>query len=195
MTNIAIIPARGGSRRIPNKNVKMFHGKPIMNYSIEAAQRSGLFDRVVVSTDYDSIAVLAEHAGAEVWMRDPAYGKNSVGTQEVVAECLKGIGADDYDTVCCIYATSPLMDIRDLSRAYLMFTGWDGGGIDYIMSVGYPPLQDAAQFYMGLAFSFMRGIPLVGERTRMIHIDTDRICDINTMEDWDKALKMYEALK
>lgn len=195
MSTICIIPARGGSKRIPRKNIKLFHDKPIMAYSIMKARESGLFDRIIVSTDDGEIADVARLYGAEVYDRDPAYADDFTGTQAVVAECLRGIQAEALDTVCCIYATAPLMDVRDLCRGHMMFTGYDGCQADFVMSVGYPPLQDAGQFYWGLAFSFLHGVPLINQHTRMVHIDENRVCDINTMDDWDRAIKMYEELR
>lgn len=193
MNTICVIPARGGSQRIPRKNIKSFHGKPIIAYSIEKAWESLLFSRVVVSTDDKEIAKVARLYGAEVWYRrDPQLAWE--GTQEVVAECLKGIRADDYDHVCCVYATSPLMDIRDLQEGYVLLSGWTGDYVEYVISVGYPDLRDAAQFYWGMAFSFKGGSPLITKHTRMILIDPYRVCDINTPEDWALAETMYEDL-
>lgn len=195
MDTICIIPARGGSTRIPGKNIKEFHGKPIIWYSFERAIDSGLFNRIIVSTDSVEVAAVARKYGIEVWNRDSAYGEDNVGTQEVVAECLKGIGASPYDTVCCLYATAPLLDIRDLMAGHAVLTSWARDYVDYVFSVGYPPLQDVGQFYWGMAASFMNGLPLVSGRTRMVHVQENRVCDINTLEDWERALVMYEALK
>jgi N-acylneuraminate cytidylyltransferase len=191
--NICIIPARGGSRRIPHKNRKLFHGRPIIAYSIEKAREVGLFERIIVSTDSDDIAEVASLYGAEVWRRDPAFGHNDVGTQAVVKECIIGIGGiASYDCVCCIYATAPLMDIKDLRAGYQLL---NHAHADYVFSVGDSPLQDAGQFYWGAAYHFMKGTPLISEYTRMVVIDPSRVCDINTMKDWKRALKMYEDLK
>ena len=188
---ICIIPARGGSRRIPHKNIKEFHGKPIIEYSIEVAINSGLFDKVIVSTDSVDIAVVAADVGATVWWRDPAYGNDEIGTQEVVKECLDGMRVTDDELVCCLYATAPLLSLYDLRVGYHAALY---GGNSYAFSVGYPPLQDAGQFYWGFARSFKHEIPLIGGRTHLVPIDASRVCDINTMDDWNRALKMYEEL-
>lgn len=195
MKTICIIPARGGSVRIPRKNIKEFHGKPIIAYSIEKALASGLFSRVIVSTDDKEIAnyCVVNH-GVEVYMRPFNECEGDKGTQEVVAQCLKGIKADDYDHVCCLYATAPLMDINDLMKGYVLLASWTGDFVEYVMSVGYPPLQDAAQFYWGLAFSFRGDSPLITKHTRLVHVDANRVCDINTMKDWRRAEIMYERL-
>lgn len=71
----------------------------------------------------------------------------------------------------------------------------DLGSVDYVMSVGYPPLQDAGQFYWGMAYSFMEDIALISKYTRLVCVDSCRVCDINTRDDWSRAYKMYEELK
>lgn len=190
---IAIIPARGGSTRIPGKNIKDFHGQPIISYSIEKAFASGLFDRVIVSTDSPEIESVAIQWGAEVWRRSPEFGDNEVGTQAVVRECLMGIGHKFYDTICCIYATSPLMDVRDLTLGAAMLA--QETDTTFVFSVGYPPLQDAGQFYWGRCMDFITSKPLVGRYTRLVHVAADRVCDINTPEDWARAEIMYTALE
>lgn len=191
MNTIAIIPARGGSQRILRKNVKDFHGKPIIAYSIETAQKTELFDRIIVSTDDEEIARIASRYGAEVYFR-PCISDGSEGTQEVVKQCLEGIGANIYDYVCCIYATAPLMHAGDLAGGYFAFE--NASAHSYVMSVSYPPLADAAQFYWGTASNFLNSIPLISGYTRMILIDDNRVCDINTPADWKRALRMYKEL-
>lgn len=195
MATICIIPARGGSQRIPRKNIKLFHGKPIIAYSIQKAAETGMFDRIIVSTDEGAIADVAIKYGAEPWIRsDEYYSRDNVGTQEVVAECLRGIYAYKYDDVCCIYATAPLMKVENICHGFAVLNNYAGINVDYAFSVGYPPLHDAGQFYWGLADSFLKNIPLVSEFSRMICVDPNRDCDINTMADWKRALKMYEDL-
>ena len=191
--NICIIPARGGSTRIPRKNIKLFHGQPIIGHSIEKAQQSELFDRIIVSTDDGEIAEVAKMYEAEVWHRDPAFGANEVGTQDVVAECVDGVGIQipPTDVVCCLYATVPLMSVHDLTLGYYLLSSM---GTAFVLSVGYPPLQDAGQFYWGMARDFGR-VPLIGPRTKMVHVDETRVCDINTPEDWARAEQMYLGLE
>lgn len=110
--NIALIPARGGSKRIPRKNIKLFHGKPMIAYSIEAAQKSGCFDKIIVSTDDQEIADVALQYGAEVPFLRPANIADDFATtidvmQHAVNWCLaKKL---TVDKVCCIYATAPFI--------------------------------------------------------------------------------------
>lgn len=194
MQIIAIIPARGGSRRIPGKNIKSFNGKPIIAYSIEKAFASGLFDRVIVSTDSEKIAQLVKLYGAEVYMRDPDYGLDCVGTQSVMCECLLGLGIDVSNTIaCCIYATAPLMDVSQLREGFNVLMGT--GGTTFVFSVGYPPLHDVGQFYWGRAMDFCNGKPLIGPYSRMILVPESRDCDINTYADWNRAEVKYKLLE
>lgn len=115
--NVAVIPARGGSKRIPHKNVRDFAGKPIIAYSIGCAVRSGLFGRVIVSTDDEHIAKLARDFGAETpFLRPTELSDDHVGTTEVMAhatEYLLGQGERPFG-VCCIYATAPFIREEDL---------------------------------------------------------------------------------
>ena len=110
--NVAIIPARGGSKRIPRKNIKMFCGKPMIAWSIEAAIESGCFSRIIVSTDDDDIADVARDAGAEVPFRRPAdLADDHAGTVPVIAHAVDWLIQHDVapDFVCCIYATAPFI--------------------------------------------------------------------------------------
>ena len=116
--NVAIIPARGGSKRIPHKNIKMFCGKPMISWSIEAAMESGCFSRIIVSTDDDDIANVARTAGAEVPFRRPAaLADDHAGTTSVIAHATQWLIDQDWkpENVCCIYATAPFIELEDLS--------------------------------------------------------------------------------
>jgi len=192
---IAVIPARGGSTRIPRKNIKLFHGKPIIQYSIETANRSGLFDKIYVSTEDTEIATIAKLHGAEVIDRPASLSVNDVGTQEVMRHaCMAKIGEEyrSLDIACCIYSTSPLMACEDLIRAHKILL--DNRAIKYAFSVGTNPLHDAGQFYFGRISAFINNEPLIAEHSMMIPISKDRVCDINTPSDWAKAEGMYGKL-
>jgi pseudaminic acid cytidylyltransferase len=119
---IAIIPARGGSKRIPRKNIKEFCGKPMIAWSIEAAKLSGLFEHIIVSTDDDEIAEVSKQWGAEVpFMRPAKLSNDFAGTTDVVAHATQwGLEAGfDLEAICCIYATAPFIQANDIVR------GWD----------------------------------------------------------------------
>jgi pseudaminic acid cytidylyltransferase len=111
-TSAAVIPARSGSKRIPGKNIKLFLGKPMISYSIEAAKKSGVFDRIIVSTDSPEIAKIAVVYGAEVpFMRPPELSGDHASTDSVVLHALDWLGANwkPVDYICCIYSTAPFV--------------------------------------------------------------------------------------
>ena len=113
---IAIIPARGGSKRIPRKNIKSFHGKSMIAWSIEAAKKSGVFDHIIVSTDDAEIAEIAKQFGAEVpFMRPVDLSGDFAGTTEVIAHAIRWMLEQKWqiDAVCCIYAT-PFVRAEDI---------------------------------------------------------------------------------
>ena len=118
--NIAIIPGRGGSKRIPRKNILPFCGKPIIAHSIETAITSGLFNKVIVSTDDDEIAEVSIRYGAEVpFVRPAELADDHTGTHPVIDHAVRWLidRGDHVDNVCCLYATAPLVIQDDLRRA------------------------------------------------------------------------------
>ena len=123
MKNLCIIPARGGSKRIPRKNIKPFMGKPIIAYSIEAALKSGLFGEVMVSTDDVEFADVARRYGASVpFMRSEATANDYAGTEDVMLEVLdeyKKLGKE-YDNFCCLYSTAPFVTANRLKEAFAL---------------------------------------------------------------------------
>ncbi|MBU1659451.1 pseudaminic acid cytidylyltransferase [bacterium] len=138
---VAIIPARGKSKRIPHKNIKDFHGKPLIAYSIEAALRSGLFERVIVSTDDEEIAKVARRYGAQVpFMRPDALADDFTGTDAVTAHALHWLkeNAQHYDFVCTIYATAPLLDEKYLIQGLQMLKNSDAINAFSCTSMPFP---------------------------------------------------------
>lgn len=121
MKNLCIIPARGGSKRIPRKNIKPFMGKPIIAYSIEAALNSGLFDEVMVSTDDEEIADIAKQYGAKVpFYRSTETANDFATTVDVLEEVVRmyiDMG-DEFDNMCCLYATALFVTAEKLKEAY-----------------------------------------------------------------------------
>jgi len=118
---ICIIPARGGSKRIPKKNIKDFFGKPLIAYSIEVAIASKLFDKVIVSTDDKSIAKIAKEYGAEVpFIRPKELSDDFTGTTDVVNHAIKYLegNGEYYEYICTIYATAPLLQKKYLLEGY-----------------------------------------------------------------------------
>ncbi|WP_448254745.1 pseudaminic acid cytidylyltransferase [Ottowia oryzae] len=143
---LAVIPARGGSKRIPRKNIKPFCGKPMIAWSIEAARASGCFDRVIVSTDDAEIADVARHYGAEVpFLRPPELSDDHTGTIPVVAHAIDWANTNAAQPVtitCCIYATAAFVSATDLQRGLETLAR---EGCDYAFSItSYPfPIQRA----------------------------------------------------
>jgi pseudaminic acid cytidylyltransferase len=114
---LAIIPARGGSKRIPRKNIRPFAGKPIITYSVRAAIESGVFDRVIVSTDDNEISAIARTAGADIpFLRPATLADDHTGTNAVVKHALQWFAGrgEAFEQACCIYATAPFVGARYL---------------------------------------------------------------------------------
>jgi pseudaminic acid cytidylyltransferase len=132
---IAVIPARGGSKRIPRKNIRQFAGKPMLAYAISAAQQSGLFDHIVVSTDDQEIAELARREGAETpFVRPSELADDYSTTVSVVAHAIQAIESMGWkiDFVCCIYPCVPFIDATDLSEALTLL---ESTGANYCLPV------------------------------------------------------------
>jgi pseudaminic acid cytidylyltransferase len=125
---IAIIPARGGSKRIPKKNIKDFFGKPLIAYSIEVALASKLFDKVIVTTDSQEIAKIAQEYGAEVpFIRPAELSDDFSGTSDVINHAINYLKEQDetYEYVCTIYATAPLLQKQYLIEGYVKLKNSD----------------------------------------------------------------------
>ena len=132
---IAIIPARGGSKRIPHKNIKEFCGKPMIAWSIEVAKASGLIDHIIASTDDAEIAKVARQWGAEIpFMRPEELSNDHAGTTEVIAHTTQWALDQGWpvSAVCCIYATAPLIQVDDLKQGLELL---ESGNWNYAFSV------------------------------------------------------------
>lgn len=142
MSRIAIITARGGSKRIPKKNIREFLGKPILAYSIEAALGSGLFDEVMVSTDSTEIAQIAETFGAKIpFYRSDATSNDFATTNDVLLEVLdkyerRGV---QFDTAVCIYPTAPFVTAGKLRKAVEELEASDADTLIPVVQFSYPP--------------------------------------------------------
>ncbi|MWJ27631.1 pseudaminic acid cytidylyltransferase [Halomonas sp. ZH2S] len=177
---IAVIPARGGSKRIPRKNIKDFCGKPMIAWSIEAAIASRCFDRIIVSTDDDEMAAVARDWGAETpFIRPAALSDDYTGTIPVVAHAIEWLGERDQapQAVCCLYATAPFVQPDDLQA------GWQAlqnAGVAYAFSV------------TSYAFPIQRALRLTAEgRVAMFQPEhfTTRSQDLE--EAWHDAGQFY----
>lgn len=138
---IAIIPARGGSKRIPRKNIRKFCGKPMIAWSIEAARETGLFQRIIVSTDDLEIASAATEYGAEIpFMRPAELSDDHTGTIPVIRHAVEWVMDNDRkpEYVCCIYATAPFIRIEDLRRGLDVLIGSGGNYAFSVTSFPFP---------------------------------------------------------
>lgn len=142
MGSIAVITARGGSKRIPRKNIKPFLGRPILEYSIEAALRANLFDEVMVSTDDREIAQVAEKAGAKVpFFRSESTSNDFATTADVIEEVLAAyerIGRT-FDTVCCIYPTAPFVTAEAIRKAMTLLGQEQADCVIPVVKFSFPP--------------------------------------------------------
>ena len=141
MKNLCIIPARGGSKRIPRKNVKPFLGKPMLAYSIETARATGLFDEIMVSTDDDEIAQVARQFGASVpFMRSAEAASDFATTADVLREVLAKYHdlGQEFDNFCCFYATAPLVESKDVISAYERMMHSDFTCVYPVVQFSYP---------------------------------------------------------
>ena len=132
---LAVIPARGGSKRIPRKNIKSFGGKPMITWSIEAAQKTGIFDRIIVSTDDAEIASIARDYGVEVpFIRQATLSDDHTGTSPVIVNAIEWCLAQGFDPkeVCCIYATAPFVQSEDIECGRQIL---EQSGADFAFSV------------------------------------------------------------
>lgn len=147
MNAIAIITARGGSKRIPGKNVKEFMGKPMLTYAIEAALEAGIFRAVMVSTDDEEIARIARGAGATVpFMRSEETSGDFATTDDVLMEVLETYEkrGELFDYMACIYPTAPFVTAGKLQEAMKLLVGKDASGVMPVVRYSFPPQRGMA---------------------------------------------------
>lgn len=222
--SLCIIPARGGSKRIPRKNIKLFHGRPMITWSIKAALDSNSFDHVIVSTDDFEIAETARAAGAQVpFIRPANLSDDYTPTVPVVAHALGETEKlwGKQSLVCCLYATAPFVQADDIRAARSLI---ENTGADYAFPVtSFPfPIQrgvkltedgrmamfqpehaltrsqdleeayhDVGQFYWGKKSAWLAGTPIIGPGAAPLVIPRHRAQDIDTLEDWDRAERLF----
>ena len=221
--NICIIPARGGSKRIPLKNIKSFFGKPIIYYPIKTALKSDLFDKVIVSTDNLKIAKVSKKFGAEVHIRSSKYADDYTDTISVVKNVIGSIDIKKkYLKICCIYPTSIFLTNRKLKEAFIKLKKNN----NYIFSACnfekpversfckkkkkikmlieknfYKRSQDlktyyydAAQFYLGWRSSWTNKKKIFSGPNDFINFKSEEVQDIDSKNDWELAKKKWKGL-
>ena len=142
MNNIAIIPARSGSKGLKDKNIKMLNGKPLLSYTIEAAVKSGQFEEVMVSTDSEEYAKIAKKYGASVpFLRSLDLSTDAASSWDVVEEVLEAYKSNgrEFDTVCLLQPTSPLRDSNDIISAYARYEEKDAIAIVSVCEMEHSP--------------------------------------------------------
>ncbi|MCJ8327818.1 MAG: pseudaminic acid cytidylyltransferase [Campylobacterales bacterium] len=223
---IAIIPARGGSIRIANKNIKSFVGLPLIVYSIRVAQESKLFNKIIVSTDDNEIKKIALEYGAEVpFLRPPELSGDYVGTGEVIQHALEFLknSGEEFDYLCTLYATAPLLDSRYLIAGYEKLKKSSAVNAFSCTSMPFPiqrtfkinendrcemftpehyltrsqdlevAYQDAGQFYWSKLNETSSEI-MFGKDSIPIILPRHLVCDIDTPDDWIRAQYLYKAI-
>lgn len=223
--SIAVIPARGGSKRIPRKNIKSFSGRPIISYSIATLIESELFDEVHVSTDDEEIAEVAREYGASIpFLRPANLAGDRVLTVPVIADHVERLNLDPESVVCCMYATAPLTYPSDLIRAHqlLISESFD----EYVLAVSryaYPiqrALRMSDSFYEMVnqdnlerfsqeleerfhdagTFYFAYASTwlqkkIMLKKSKGVEIPNWRVQDIDTLEDWERAELIHSLIK
>jgi len=223
MSGIAIITARGGSKRIPKKNIKEFCGKPIIAYSIQAALQSKVFDEVMVSTDSEEIAEVARAYGAEVpFMRSGATSNDYATTADVIAEVLEEYNkiGKEFDFFTCIYPTAPFVTGEKLAEAVKLLDSADA--VISVVRFSFPPQRafvihegyvafqypqyeksrsqdlepiyhDCGQFYMCNVKEFREKHSLILPRSKPYELPDEEVQDIDTISDWKIAEAKYKV--
>ncbi|MCX6113054.1 MAG: pseudaminic acid cytidylyltransferase [Proteobacteria bacterium] len=193
MKTLAIIPARGGSKRIPRKNIKEFCGFPIIKYSIDAALRSGCFDEVMVSTDDDEIASIAKKYGAKVpFLRSKEASCDDASTKAVIKEVLlsyKKMGLD-FDHVCCIYPAAPFVTDTLLNQVRMIWPENENKRSQELEA----SYHDVGQFYWIRITSFLKKNSIFTDNTMPFELPEIKAQDIDTEQDWKIAETKYRIL-
>lgn len=225
---VAIIPARGGSKRIPLKNVREFCGKPIIGWSIEAAFSANIFDRIIVSTDDAGIAEVARSFGAEVpFVRPPDLADDFATTQAVISHAIKWLieAGNDPSLVCCLYATAPFSQAKDIASAMGMLEASSHDFVMPVTSFPYPveralvvngdselsmldpafvnarsqdlheAFHDAGQFYCGRKDAWLDARSIFSAKTLALPLPRYRVQDIDTLEDWHRAELLFKVMQ
>jgi N-acylneuraminate cytidylyltransferase len=219
--SVAIIPARKGSKRLPGKNIKLFYGKPIIYYAIKKAKDSGLFSKIIVSTDCKKIANISEKFGASVEILRPKYLSNDkVGTIEVISHAVSYLKKKKflYNYVCCIYPVTPLINLKKFKNCYKLLKNnkfnyvfpvskYQKSNNTYILlnnnrtikrkieiedkNFSSPLYNDTGQYYWGKFNSWLKKKKIFTSKSRVIFLPKNDFVDVNTHEDWTDLKNLY----
>ncbi len=222
--NLCIIPARIGSKRIKNKNIKSFFGKPIIEIAIKNIKQTGLFQDIYVSTDSTKISKIAKKLGTKIHFRKRNLCKDNVGTLKVVNSVVKDLEKGlNFEKVCCIYPTSIFFTKKDLRDGFTKLKK----NLDYVVSAAKfdHPIErsfklnkkkiitgfqlknnkntqyfdksyhDAAQFYIGWKKSWIKKKKFFNSRTKIIDFSNKIFQDIDDISDWNNAKIKWKIIK
>ena len=220
---IFIIPARGGSKRIPNKNIKPFKGVPIIERVIKTVKQSDLCQHLFVSTDDEQIMDIAESAGADIISRPCHLATDHAKTREVMEHAVGSIDANDFSTICCIYPTSVFTTPEDIRSALYLLDMQKNHFVISATEYSHPPQRslhladnfhvmpqhpelmehrtqdltptyhDAGQFYWAQASTWLSNKPIISRQTKAYIMPRSRAIDIDTPEDWELAERIFEG--
>ncbi|MDA9633202.1 pseudaminic acid cytidylyltransferase [bacterium] len=222
---ICIIPARSGSKRILNKNIKLFCGKPLISYVIKNAFKSKLFDKIIVSTDSQKISKIAINYGAETpFIRPKSISNSKASTLSVIKHTINKLRLNDNDIICCMYPTSPLLNISYIKKSLLLLNNNINKIIFTIMEFdnrfqrGFyinkntinkfysknnikknsqdltKLFVDAGQIYFGTVKKYKKLTNLIDKNNLFVIIKKDSVVDIDNISDWDYAEYMFKKL-
>ncbi len=220
--NLCVIPARGGSKRIPRKNIKEFHGKPIIAYPIEVALNSGLFEEVIVSTDDEEIALIAQNYGAKIPFFRSVESSDDMATLSDVIEEVKAFYTNNglsFDNICCILPTAPLTTIDLLKKGLNKLVKTNADSVRPVVAFEYP-IQRAVRLVDGKMsmlderylktrtqdlepayhdagqFYWMKfETGLIGTNKYAFVISSSQAQDIDNLDDWRIAEMKYKNIR
>ena len=222
---ICIIPARSGSKRILNKNIKLFCGKPLISYAIKNALNSKLFDKIVVSTDSQIISKTAVNHGAETpFIRPKSISNSNASTLSVIQHSINKLKLNDNDIICCMYPTSPLLNISYVKKSFILLSKNMNKIIFTIMEFdnrfqrGFyinknlinkfyskdnlkkntqdltKLFVDAGQIYFGTVKKYNEITNLIDKNNLFVIIEKNSVVDIDNLSDWEYAEYMFKKL-
>ena len=217
MKNLAIIPARIGSKRIIKKNIKLFFGKPVIYYAIECAINSGLFTNVIVSTDSIEIKKIALKYKAEVpYLRKKKLSNDTADTDSVVLDVINYYISKNisFNYVCCIYPVTPLLGTFDLKKGLKKLIKYKGttlfpiyesvndihrkininsaGFMNYKKVINKKNYNDAGQFYWINVNKYIKSKKIWSKKSIPLYYTRKQLIDVNTLEDWEKLKLIYK---
>ena len=222
LNNLLVIPARKGSKRIKNKNIKIFFGKPIISYSIQKGKMSGLFSKIIVSTDCKKISKIAKKFGASIDFIRPAHLSTDIAsTISVIQHALRFLKKRGkvYRYVCCMYPVAPLINLKVFEKCYNILrksnlnyvfpvSKFQGSNKTFIKINKNRTIKlklnniknrekkifynDTGQYYWGKSNSWLKKKNIFSSKTKVLVVPENSFVDVNTNSDWKILTKLYK---